>query len=208
MAGKSVADVFIIESLKVKEEVDRKEGEIIYRTLRMSGKNPVYHYVRTERELRHFINEFKASRYRYLHISCHGNIDTFATTFDVLDDDSFSRILAPALNQRRLFLSTCLAATSPFAAKIFKRSRCYSVAGPVGEIAFDDSAILWTSFYHLMFKTNVDLMKNDDVKLNLSRAASILGERIRLLTPNRADGTVRSVVLPPIKRIVKKTDFP
>ena len=46
---------------------------MIYRSLRMSLKKPLYHYVRTVSEFKHFIDEFGKSDYRYLHISCHGN---------------------------------------------------------------------------------------------------------------------------------------
>jgi hypothetical protein len=34
------------------DEDSRKEGEVIYRTLKMSGKNPYYVYIRSRNELK------------------------------------------------------------------------------------------------------------------------------------------------------------
>src|ERR1700724_2996528 len=82
--------VFIIESLVLEDEKDHREGEIIYPILQMSGKQPEYHYIRTKREPKHFVEMFGKSKFRYLHLSCHGNKNLFATTFDNLDDDEFS----------------------------------------------------------------------------------------------------------------------
>ena len=206
MTARTIPDVFIIESLKTKEEQHNKEGEIIYRSLRMSGKMPIYHYVRTKRELEHFIAAFEKSRYRSLHISCHGNIDTFATTFDVLDDAEMVSVLGSAIDKKRLFLSTCLAATSPFAAKLFKETGCISVAGPSGKIDFDDSAVLWTAFYHMMFKANPDLMKHGVVKMNLARAALMLNEEVRFFLPTPARKPLLTT-LPPKEKRVEEDDL-
>lgn len=170
-------DVFIIESLNIPDEEHRREGEIIFRSLKMSGKNPIYRYLRTRTELEHFVKEFKESSYRYLHVSCHGDIDNFATTFDDMDNEEFSSILGSCLDGRRLFLSTCLAATSPFAKALFSKSSCHSVAGPAGKIAFDDSAVFWTGFYHLMFKENARLMTNANAILNLTKCAQLIDRR-------------------------------
>jgi hypothetical protein len=62
------------ESLDFFDEKDRKEGEIIHRTLRLLGTEPHYIYVRSSAEMVAFINEFAKSEYRYLHLSCHGGI--------------------------------------------------------------------------------------------------------------------------------------
>jgi len=50
-------EVFIRESLKFSEETDYREGEMIYRSLRMSLKEPIYRYVRTLTEFEHFVEE-------------------------------------------------------------------------------------------------------------------------------------------------------
>ncbi|WP_428245526.1 hypothetical protein [Ferrovibrio sp.] len=171
-------EVFIIESLKFDEEKNYREGRMIYRALRMSLKNPIYHYVRTATELQHFIDEFEDSEYRYLHISCHGSLHGVSTTLDNLSRKEFADIVAPALDRRRLFLSTCQAATASLAREIFSHGDCYSVAGPVNKINFDDSVVLWTSFYHLMFKADSKKMKRDVIKKTLGMCADLVDEKI------------------------------
>lgn len=77
--------VFIIESLRLDdEEHERFEGRILKQILRLSGKDSSYYYIRTRRELERIAKLFGKSGFRYLHLSCHGNPDTMATTFDRL----------------------------------------------------------------------------------------------------------------------------
>lgn len=205
VSAKTRPDVFIIESLGFADEEHRREGEIISRALRMSGKRPIYHYVRTRRELEHFVAEFDRSGYRYLHISCHGNVGSVSTTLDAIDDRTFGAIVGPALSGRRLFLSTCLAATSKLAQAVFGNGACLSVAGPVGEIAFDDSVILWTTFYHLMFKENASAMRRKNIEINLTKAGLILDQRLRLHTPASGNSSTERV-LPPESKFVTDGD--
>jgi hypothetical protein len=141
------ADVYIIESLRESED---REGEVIYRTLKMAGKNPIYRYIRTAAELEHFISDFEDSDYRYLHVSCHGDRNGIATTLDDISTIDFAKMVGPALDDKRLFLSTCQAATMKMATAVFAEGQATSVAGPTNKIYFDDSVILWSSFYHLM----------------------------------------------------------
>jgi hypothetical protein len=68
------ANVCIVESIDMLQEDSLKEGEIIARTLRMSNKKSQYVYVRNRRELECVIEEFGRSKFRYLHLSCHGGL--------------------------------------------------------------------------------------------------------------------------------------
>ena len=178
-------EVFIVESLKFDEEEHYREGELIHRSLRMSGKNPLYHYIRTREEFEHFIDEFEDSGYRYLHISCHGDRNGLSTTLNDLPRDEFVKIVGPVLDDRRLFLSTCLATTPRLANGVFSEGGCYSVAGPAKSISFADSVIFWAAFYHLMFKANAKSMKRSVIKRNLAKAALLVGEQIHFFAPTR-----------------------
>ena len=73
----------------------------------MSGKNPVYHYVRTRKELEHFVDEFRKSKYRYFHLSCHSEVNLFSMTLDYMTASELADVFGTALERRRLFLSTC-----------------------------------------------------------------------------------------------------
>lgn len=190
------AQVFIIESLDVEDEEHRKEGEILSRTLRLAGKDPIYRYVRTKPELEHFIAEFQKSAYRYLHVSVHGNFDLIALTLDNLTGEDFAAVVGPALGGgRRLFLSTCRAATVRLAQSVFCHGGCRSVVGPKKKIDFDDSAIFWSSFYHLMFKRERGRMLDSDLEEVVDLMGKAIGHQFRLLTPSD-DGPASEKLLP------------
>ncbi len=188
------AEVYIIESL---QEDDHREGEVIYRTLRMAGKEPIYRYIRTIDELDHFVDDFEDSEYRYLHVSCHGSRGGIATTLSEIPTATFAKIVGPALDKKRLFMSTCLAATMEMATAVFAEGGATSVAGPTNSINFDDSVILWSSFYHLMFKTDFKRMKRNHIKENLAKAGLLVGEKINFFHPRSAtDRRAKCLKLP------------
>src|SRR5690349_13990728 len=100
----------VVETLGFLEENDRREGEIIARTLRLSGKKVQYVYIRSRAEFVTFAEEFGESSHRYLHISGHANKKGFQTTTDWLRNEELAAILGPHLAKRRLFMSACKAA--------------------------------------------------------------------------------------------------
>ena len=80
---KSKPEVFILESLTFEDEkAQRFEGRILADVLHLSGKKPIYYYFRTKSELERLVKIFAASKYRYLHLSCHGSMDALKTTLD------------------------------------------------------------------------------------------------------------------------------
>ena len=168
--------VFIIESLYASDErLKRFEGDILKRTLALCGKRAKYKYVRSRKQLRAALGRFKASRMRYLHISCHGDKTSIATTHGSLSFDEFASLIRPYLRGRRLFLSACLATNETLAAKVFPDSGCRSLAGPKGKPPFRDSVVMWALFYNLMFRQKLkDPLKNphgmsrEHIELSLS----------------------------------------
>lgn len=172
--------VCIVESLDFLQEDSHKEGEIISRTLRLSGKRTHYTYLRSQAEMTAFVREFGQSRHRYLHVSCHGNSTSFFTTTGQIAAKKFAELLAPHVDKRRVFLSACQGAQSTFAKTLLNRSDCWSVLAPVDNIDFDDAAIFWSSFYHLMFKTNPDLMRRSEIEMTVEECANLVGVRFRL----------------------------
>lgn len=74
-------NVYIIESLYPNDEGNgRLEGVFLAQILRLHGKETKYSYVRTRKEFKAAVRDFKASGYRYLHISAHGDEDGIDTT--------------------------------------------------------------------------------------------------------------------------------
>jgi hypothetical protein len=195
------ATIWIVESLGFCDENARKEGEIISRTLQLSGKRTSYTYLRTRKEFETFAEEFGNSEHRYLHISCHGYKGVFHTTTDVIKASEFADILVPHVDKRRVFLSTCLAGDDRFAKDLLLKGTCVSVLAPAGDIWFDDAAIFWTSFYHLMFKDDRDSMRNDNIKKNVLQCATLVGTQFHLFY--KRGGKVVQELLP--RRLARPT---
>lgn len=192
--------VCFVESLGFLEERTHKEGEIISRTLQLSGKPSDYAYIRTKQELKAVIKEFGESNHRYLHISCHGVVDSnnkatgFHLTTGQIGSDDLARVLAPHVGGRRVFLSSCLAARSTFADTLLRDSKCLSVLAPMNRINFDDAAVFWTSFYHLMFKGGRESMSTARIKANVRICASLVKERFRLFYRLRSGGVEETTI--------------
>lgn len=164
MSNLTKPNVFILESLKFSDEKQNLfEGKIISDILALNGKQSMYYYIRTKRELDEIATVFAKSKYRYLHLSCHGSSRTMATTLDKISFAELAQTLRPVLHDRRLFISACEMVNKSLAKAIMPDSGCYSIIGPTKAVAFSDAAILWASFYHLMFNRNFDAMKREEI---------------------------------------------
>lgn len=154
-----LSEVFIIESLR-KEDHDegRLEGNLIAQLLRMGRRNPVYHLIETRDGFVEAIDQFGASQYRYLHLSCHGNADSFEFYFGTMAFEQFVGLVQNKLRNRRLFISACEAVNDHLATMLIPSSKCYSVIGPYERIRYDDAAIIWASYYYLAFKNDLTIM--------------------------------------------------
>lgn len=166
------ADVFIIESLEFDDEKDERfEGKFLSQILHLSGKKPKYYYIRTKKELKKVLELFEQSAYRYLHLSCHGSKTSIYTTLDRIPFQKFGQLVRPYLRKKRLFISACSAVNSQLARNIIPSSGCISIIGPVTAIEFRDAAIVYASFYHLMFKKSPSKMTRGDVMSILQKVA-------------------------------------
>ena len=190
--------VFIIESLKLDDEKkDRFEGRVLKHILALGGKESAYYYIRTRRELEKIVTLFGKSGFRYLHISCHGNTTEMATTFDRISFPELGRILRPHLRGRRIFLSACEMTTKNLANELLLHgSGCYSVIGPVEKVYFSDAALLWSSFYHLVFRTNDAVMKREWVLAHLRSTATLFRVRMNYFSASRTKGVRATAVAP------------
>jgi len=168
---RTVFSLFIIESLRF---VDEKklwfEGKLLSDILRMSRQIEVeYLYIRTRKELAVALKRFHDSKKRYLHISCHGSPTELGLTLDDVPFDEFADELAPYMDKsQRLFFSACSVVNRSLANAVMQGSGCHSIIGPKEDISFGDAALMWASFYHLMFR---DKSKS---KMTSKRIASAL----------------------------------
>jgi hypothetical protein len=152
---------------------------MISRILRLNLKTPQYYYIRTEKELISITDKFVSSEYRYLHLSCHANATGMATTLDQVSFARLAQILKPKLEGRRLFVSTCEMVNDNLARAILPGSGCFSILGPSDKIAFSDAAILWSSFYHLIFNVAADVMKGREIRDVAGKISKLFAVNLR-----------------------------
>jgi hypothetical protein len=175
MTRTTVPGIFLIESTYREDERNGlRERHALEEILNMVGRPFSHYYIRTEKELVELIAEFRESNFRYLHLACHGDRHGIGLTFDKVPLSRLAAILAPALNERRLFLSACDCIRTVLAKPIFKSSTCYSVIGPSGDINFSDATLAWAVFYSLMSRVNRRVMKQRVIKNQLRSVCKVL----------------------------------
>ena len=154
-------ETFILESLSRDDELaTRLDGKVLYDVLKLQGKNPLYYYFRTQRELIEFAKIFRESGYRYLHLSCHGNEEVLRYTFGESTYDDFAEIFNKKLHNRRLFVSGCNLGNMNLAKAIFnKNGGMYSLTAPTKKVYFDQSIAFWSAFYYMMHAWDTSAMK-------------------------------------------------
>lgn len=173
--------LFIIESLERSDEEAGREGVIIQQILKLSGSLPVeYIYIRTKPELSMALDEFKSSKFRYLHISCHGSKNSIELTLDSIPFGDFASAISPYLRGRRLFFSACSVVNRLLADSLMPRSRCYSIIGPCRDISFGDALLMWATFYHLAFRDEEELkLVGGKIRWALRRVNYSFGQEFR-----------------------------
>lgn len=196
---KTRPEVFIIESLSFEDERKKRfEGQILADILSLSDKRCEYYYLRTEHELRRILRKFTKSSYRYLHLSCHGNQNTFCTTLDDLSLSSFAQILRPHVRSRRLFLSACSLTSEHLAKLLIPGPGCYSILGPGQDVQFGDAAILWASLYHMMFAWDSTAMNGAVLRKRAQAVADMYFVKLNYFGRDRSskNGFMKKELLP------------
>lgn len=174
MSRATKPNVFIVESLRFDDEEQKLfEGRLISEILRLNNKDRIYYYIRTRAEFEEILDRFEDSGFRYLHLSCHGDAKYMATTLDQIPLVELGQMLRPYMEDRRLFVSSCDMTNASLAQSLIPGSGCYSIIGPSKKIYFADAAILWASFYHLMFKRNEHAMKRKTLLAELKNLSRV-----------------------------------
>ncbi|WLR52448.1 hypothetical protein LC040_05980 [Bacillus tianshenii] len=180
--SKLKAGVFIVESNKFSEEDEQLfEGEVLTKMLKLLDVEVVYKYIRTEKELKAVLKQFRESSFRYLHLACHGDEEGFGLTLDDISFEKFSQLLEKPIEKRRIFLSSCSVLQGDKLAEALTPYKVLSIVGPDKEIYFDDAAIFWASFYHLMFRENSNTMYNQRLKEVVKELSNIYSVSMKTL---------------------------
>ncbi len=147
--------IFIIESMDIKNEIDKKlDGFALKTILDLCDIPNKYFYIRTKLELEKVIKLFNKSNYGFLHLACHGTESGIELTFDTITFDELELIIGGNLYHRRLFLSACKVARFELAEHFIPKYHCYSIIGSPDKIAYDKAAVFWSSFYYQIYQLN------------------------------------------------------
>ena len=185
-------ETFILESLEREDEKEaRLDGKILYDVLKLHGKNPIYYYFRTQRELVEFAKIFRESGYRYLHLSCHGGEDIVQYTFGNSNYKDFAQIFEKKLHNRRLFVSGCNLGNMQFAQEIFsKNGGMYSITAPTKKVYFHQSVSFWSDFYYMMYAWDDSMMKKKRLNQVLTQLTTIFEMPLAHYFRNTGQGAV------------------
>jgi hypothetical protein len=196
LSGRTKADLFIVESMNLDDEPDGFcEGEVLQRIHSLCKKDADYRYIRTRQELVVMAKQFRRSGKRYLHIACHGNDEYLFTTLDPLPFADLGSILRPAVKDRRLFVSACEAVNDDLADAIMRPGGCRSIVGSTVGIRYDVAAVMWASFYQLMFEANPKAMSTSDIRATLMKLAATFDVEMRFITRTSTDRCWEDVAL-------------
>jgi hypothetical protein len=193
----TIPKIFIIESLTFEDEkAKRFEGKFLSHILKLGNIDFDYYYIRTKKEFQEVLMIFNSSNYRYLHLSCHGDKEGLATTLDDISYDEFSFLTKNHLENRRLFLSACSATNRSFAESLIPSTNCLSLIGPAIDIKFNDAAIIWASFYHLIFKENCKGMNRSEILPVLKSLVQTFQVQMNYFSASKIDKTgVRGTII-------------
>jgi hypothetical protein len=171
----TIPDVFIFESMDEDDESNHWfEGQALSDMLRLAGKNPKYFYFRHASELPSLFALFAASRYRYLHFSCHASSSVVATTHDSLSYETFASLAKGYLDNRRIFLSACELGNKTFVNALRATNPALlSVIAPAEAIEYHLGAAFWTAFYVSIFSASPNKMKRALVEQRLNALAAL-----------------------------------
>lgn len=198
--GETIASVFIIEStLRRDEQKGRREGLALSEILNLTNKRAEYLYFRSRSQLEPLLEAFFHSRFRYLHLACHGTERGHGLAFgnDEIEFVDLACIMAPYLDKRRLFVSACMGVRRTFAVPLLTRSKCTSVIGPANDVYFSDAALAWSSFYVFAFRNNRQLMRSRKIRQTLRKITSLFDVRFNAYFRRNTPPFYRYFSIPP-----------
>lgn len=182
--NETLPEVFIIESLDdINEDYHQYEGETLCNALRLAGKNPKYYYFKNVEELNTLATLFDISNYRYLHISCHGDVDNIPIGDKDLTYDEFFLPWTGKLQSKRLFMSACRIGNDGFAeAAVESNNKIHSIVAPCDTINFDVAMAFWMGFYIGCFNEQDNKITNDTMIHKIKNLERVFNQDIFIAT--------------------------
>ena len=180
----TLPDVFIIESLD-RDMNGGVQGRSLATALSAFNRYPRYVDVSGKMEFLRALESFKSAGYRYLHVSCHGNIPEDGLVLRNGEKLSFKTLIAWIsklhLPQTRLFISACgVGSKDQLANGLFsgRQTRAvHSVLAPGEDIDLIEALVFWVAFYGEMYMIDKSSMRDDDIVKIAQRATNCCGRK-------------------------------
>lgn len=115
------------------------------------------------------IADFKASKFRYLHLSCHATTKWIEVGEKQVSNQELAGLLKGGMTNKRLFMSACHGANFDLAKKVITDSGAMSLIGTPVILYFNKSVLFWPSFYHIMNEIDSRVMKRKVLISTLQR---------------------------------------
>ena len=161
--------VFIVESLRGGNYFD---GENLSEILELSKIRNTYREVLDKDDFIKAIDEFKKSNLRYLHISCHSDMDGIEINGEEITNSELVIIFKNKINKRRIFLSACKGGNRNMATAIAKCGGQSLIGTPIN-LYFDKAALFWPSFYHVIYGVDENKMNKRLLSTVLKRCVDL-----------------------------------
>ncbi len=162
--------VFIIESLRGDEFCD---GDNLRQILDLSEIINTYKKAETREDFVTAIQEFKESKLRYLHLSCHADTYGIEVNGDNITNTELSDIFKNNVSKKRIFLSACKGGNKKFATAAIIKCGCQSIIGTPIDLYFDKAALFWPSFYHVINSIDQNKMNKATISETLKRCVDL-----------------------------------
>ena len=161
--------VFIVENLRGKDFFD---GENLHEILNLSHITNEYREVLDKDDFVKAISEFKDSNLRYLHLSCHADMDGIEINGEEITNLELSKIFKNKIRKRRIFLSACKGGNRNIATAVQKCGG-QSVIGTPINLFFDKAALFWPSFYHVINCVDTSKMNKKSISVTLKKCVDL-----------------------------------
>lgn len=194
--------VFIIESLR---EGDFNDGERLSAILKIALILEHRVPVSNKAEFVDAVTAFYKSGFRYVHLSCHANLDGIEIGGEFISNSELKAILNGNIKGRRVFFSACEASNLNVATIIIDKCKGQSVIGSPLKIDEDKAALFWPSFYFAVNKIDSELMKRERIVDSLQKCVDLFGVPINYYLRSGKSGFVKRFKIRANEKVKRKT---
>ena len=176
----------------------------------MMGKNPIYRKVKDADDFENALNDYKQSKYRFLHISCHGNKSQVFFEEGMVDYLGFGNLFANhSLPVTRIFFSACCLGNLALSKAIITANKAvHSIVAPTQKIPFDLALIAWSSFYVKAFGWNKDGISENTILMTMRQIANLFLLDFDVSSLHTDNMKIYSFPIIPEKHILQKARKP